>query len=148
MSISSNVRYLDDSGVFRVTLFPLSDLVPHEEFIQTHLEEVESGVIKDEEWTRPLIVCAFTKVILDGHHRHQIGMRKSLKYVPVVLVNYSSSEIAIYNGDSEKTMEYSLVLRTIDRGMLLPEKFTRHQFSSRLSGVKTCTCKVPMSALR
>ena len=141
-------RFTDSSGMLRVSLFPTSLLIPHEEFIQTHLEEVKSGVIVDGLWTRPIIVDYFTGIILDGHHRHQLTIQEELKFVPAVLVNYSSPEIVIHNGDKEGTIDYRVVLNSVDRGMLLPGKFTRHQFSSRLSGVKSCTCKVPMSALR
>lgn len=141
-------RFTDSSGMLRVSLFPTSLLIPHEEFIQTHLEEVKSGVIVDGLWTRPIIVDYFTGIILDGHHRHQLTIQEELKFVPAVLVNYSSPEIFIHNGDKEGTIDYRLVLNSVDRGMLLPKKFTRHVFNSRLKNVKTCTCKVPMSALR
>lgn len=141
-------RFTDSSGMLRVSLFPTSLLIPHEEFIQTHLEEVKSGVIVDGLWTRPIIVDYFTGIILDGHHRHQLTIQEELKFVPAVLVNYSSPEIVIHNGDKEGTIDYRLVLNSVDRGMLLPKKFTRHVFNSRLKNVKTCTCKVPMSALR
>ena len=141
-------RFTDSSGMLRVSLFPTSLLIPHEEFIQTHLEEVKSGVIVEGLWTRPIIVDYFTGIILDGHHRHQLTIQEELKFVPAVLVNYSSPEIVIHNGDKEGTIDYRLVLNSVDRGMLLPKKFTRHMFSGRLEKVKTCTCKVPMSALR
>ena len=148
MSISKNVRHLDDSSMFRVTPFPVAHLIPHEEYIPTHLIEVRDGVIIDDVWTRPIIVCAFTGVILDGHHRHQLTIQEELKFVPAVLVNYSSPEIVIHNGDKEGTIDYRVVLNSVDRGMLLPKKFTRHVFSGRLENVKSCTCKVPMSARR
>ena len=141
-------RFTDSSGMLRVSLFPTSLLIPHEEFIQNHLEEVKSGVIVDGLWTRPIIVDYFTGIILDGHHRHQLTIQEELKFVPAVLVNYSSPEIVIHNGDKEGTIDYRVVLNSVDRGLLLPEKFTRHVFSGRLENVKTCTCKVPMSALR
>ena len=141
-------RFTDSSGMLRVSLFPTSLLIPHEEFIQTHLEEVKSGVIVDGFWTRPIIVDYFTGVILDGHHRNQLTLQEELKFVPAVLVNYSSPEIVIHNGDKEGTIDYRVVLNSVDRGLLLPKKFTRHVFSGRLENVKTCTCKVPMSALR
>ena len=144
----SVTRYTDSSGMLRVSLFPTSLLIPHEEFIQTHLEEVKSGVIVDGLWTRPIIVDYFTGIILDGHHRHQLTIQEELKFVPAVLVNYSSPEIVIHNGDKEGTIDYRVVLNSVDRGLLLPKKFTRHVFSGRLENVKTCTCKVPMSALR
>ena len=141
-------RFTDSSGMLRVSLFPTSLLIPHEEFIPTHLEEVKSGVIVDGLWTRPIIVDYFTGIILDGHHRHQLTIQEELKFVPAVLVNYSSPEIVIHNGDKEGTIDYRVVLNSVDRGLLLPKKFTRHVFSGRLENVKTCTCKVPMSALR
>lgn len=141
-------RFTDSSGMLRVSLFPTSLLIPHEEFIQNHLEEVKSGVIVDGLWTRPIIVDYFTGIILDGHHRHQLTIQEELKFVPAVLVNYSSPEIVIHNGDKEGTIDYRVVLNSVDRGLLLPKKFTRHVFSGRLENVKSCTCKVPMSALR
>lgn len=151
MNISKNVPsrnlHMDDSGVFRVNKCPVCLLRPHEDFIQTHLDEVEGGVINDGIWTRPIIVCFFTGIILDGHHRHQVALRNGLKFVPVVYVNYSSEDIVIYNGDKKDTLTSETIINTVERGLLLPRKFTRHVFSGSLAGIKEATCRVPMYEL-
>ena len=87
---------MSSDGDLRVTVRPVSSLLPHEETMPDHVEWVarsisEGGVQKD-----PVIIDKDTGAVLDGMHRLAAFTKLGLENVVCCSVAYSSPKISLH----------------------------------------------------
>ena len=110
-----------------IHLLPLAELKPHEKCCPTNFEYWLKQIAHEQYWTHPLLVHKDTKIIMDGHHRHQIAKSLGLKYIPCVLTNYANRYLKVYSYKDSSVMDNQRIIDAGESGKLFDKKSTRHQ---------------------
>lgn len=130
----------------RVDLVPLEVLLPHELTISKKVDELEKMTHRWKAYVLPLVVDENTGVILDGHHRHQVALRLSLKCLPCVKVDYQgddSVELDVWPNCGRDSITKEEVVQAGLQGELFQPKTSRHRLSDHLPPIS-----VPLSRLK
>lgn len=109
-----------------VTFIETGKLIAHEEINSIRLEEVRQDVMTRGILELPLLVDRASLIILDGHHRFRVLQELGKKTVPVLLIDYLSSEIQMFPRRKELPVTKQDVLTVRTTRKLFPEKTTRH----------------------
>lgn len=115
-----------------VELVDISWLKPHEEFKQKKVDELVKVTLQWGCYTKPLLVDRKTGAILDGHHRHQVGLVLGLSKVPAVLFDYLVDDSIIVEPFPNKEIDSLSKQDVIDMSLsdsLFTPKTTRHTTS-------------------
>lgn len=75
-----------------IVLVPVDWLKPHEQIKERNRDKLLEVTKRWGGYTKPLIVDKHTGAILDGHHRHSVAQRLSLKRVPALCIDYLANE--------------------------------------------------------
>lgn len=110
-----------------VHLLPLIELKPHERCCPNNFEYWFNQLVTKQYWTDPLLVHKDTKIIMDGHHRHQIAQRLNLKYIPCILTSYTNPYLKVYSYKDNSIFDNQLIIEAGESGKLFDIKSTRHQ---------------------
>lgn len=122
-----------DNNSWRLTLFPLELLRPHEQVDGEYLECLKEVITRDDVLIKPLIVDLKTFIILDGHHRFKILKDLCKKYVPVVLVDYDDDNLVKVSSWRPGVIVTKQRVREAGlSGRLLPPKTSKHILSFRV----------------
>ena len=105
-------------------------LVPHEQIIEDHLQELLETICRDGVLRQPVIVDRASMVILDGHHRVSAMKRLSCPLIPAYLVDYSDPSIVVHPRRADIPVDKESVVRTGLRGIPYPPLTSRHEWPS------------------
>ncbi len=112
-------------GIVNVT-----GLVPHEQIIEDHLQELLETIWRDGVLRQPVIVDRASMVILDGHHRVSVMRRLSCPLIPAYLVDYSDPSIVVHARRADIPVDKESVVRTGLGGIPYPPLTSRHEWPS------------------
>jgi len=112
-----------------IHLLPLEILKPHEKFCPNIMNYWLRKIIFKKHWTQPILVHKETKIIMDGHHRHQIAQKLGLKYIPCILTDYTNPYLKVYYSDNQAIMDDQIILKAGQTGRLLDKKSSRHELA-------------------
>ncbi len=102
--METSISIVDDSPIIfdrasgitiKLKLMPLSELRPHEETIDSLVEEIARDILSKGFVRDPLIVDENTQIVLDGMHRLAALNRIDAYLAPCALIDYSSESIRI-----------------------------------------------------
>ncbi len=113
--------------LYGIVLVPVSDLRPHEFYIEDRVRRLMDEILKDGYIKRPVIVDAKTMTILDGHHRVEVARRLGLGRIPAMLVDYDSECVAVDSWKRNIRVTKEVVRRAAETGRLLPPRTSRHR---------------------
>jgi len=116
-----------------VTLVPLQWLKPHEEIKVKNRDKLLEMTKKWGGYTKPLIVDVATGAILDGHHRHSVGVLLGLKRLPALCVNYLEDEsihVDVWPHCGRQSLTKGEVVEMSLSGGLFPPKTSRHSIAN------------------
>ncbi len=111
---------------FVVKLVPIRVLRSHERVIEEHVEELMRQLLRDGRLFYPVLVDEATMVVLDGHHRVEALKRLGARYIPALLVDYSSDVVRVDSWRDGWRVCKEDVIRAGIKGKLLPPKTSRH----------------------
>ncbi len=103
-----------DGDEVRVTIRPVASLLPHEETIPSHVQQVAEQVTRDGVQKDPVIVDSASGAVLDGMHRLAAFASLGLQNVVCSIVDYSSQSIGllrwarVYSGPGEASLRSTL----------------------------------------
>ena len=129
-----------------VELVPISWLRPHEEVKPRNVDTLHEMTLRWSAYTKPLLVDRESGTILDGHHRHQVGIRIGLSRLPVIKVDYLEDdgiELDLWPASDIESITKQQDIDTALSEGLFPPKTTRHRFSDYLPPIA-----VPLDLLR
>ena len=129
-----------------VELVPITWLRPHEEVKPRNVDTLHEMTLRWSAYTKPLLVDRESGTILDGHHRHQVGIRIGLSRLPVIKVDYLEDESIELDIWPASTLESLTKQQVIDMALsenVFPPKTSRHRFSDHLPPIA-----VPLDLLR
>ncbi|MEC8927420.1 MAG: hypothetical protein VYB17_04105 [Candidatus Thermoplasmatota archaeon] len=129
-----------------VELAPIAWLRPHEEVKPRNVDTLHEMTLRWSAYTKPLLVDRESGTILDGHHRHQVGIRIGLSRLPVIKVDYLEDEgieLDLWPASQLESITKQEVIDTALSEDLFPPKTTRHRFSDHLPPIA-----VPLDLLR
>ena len=112
-----------------VVLVPLAWLKPHEEIKVRNRDKLLEMTKRWGGYTKPLLVDKQTGTILDGHHRHSIGVLLDLKRVPALCVDYMDDhliELDVWPGCGRDSLTKREVIEMALSGDCFPPKTSRH----------------------
>jgi len=131
LKVSAN-RKADLGGyTAEVQLVELDKLFPHEAVSPEHLKKLTEEIVKDGFLKRAIVVDKNTNVILDGEHRFAILQNLGCKKIPVVYVDYTSSEIQVESRNSNRKLTKKDVIVAGLSGKILPPKASKHMIRNR-----------------
>jgi hypothetical protein len=110
-------------GIVNVTT-----LVPHEQIIEDHLQELLETIWRDGVLRQPVIVDRASMVILDGHHRVSAMKKLSCPLIPAYLVDYSDPGIVVHPRRADIPVDKESVVRTGLGGVPYPPLTSRHEW--------------------
>ena len=121
------LNFIDD--FLSIHLVPVTMLKPHEKFCTENLNFWLEQIAMKQYWTHPLLVHKETKIIMDGHHRHQIGQKLGLKYIPCILTSYKNPYVKVYSYKDNSILDEELIIQAGESGKLFDKKSTRHEIA-------------------
>ena len=112
-----------------VELVPIEWLKPHEEVRWKGVRELAKVTQRWGCYTKPLLVDSKTGAILDGHHRHQVGIELNLNRLPAILLDYlADGKITVEawpNSDEKRLTKADIIAMSLSDG-LYPPKTSKH----------------------
>ena len=129
-----------------VELVPIAWLRPHEEVKPRNVDTLHEMTLRWSAYTKPLLVDRQTGTILDGHHRHQVGIRIGLSRLPVIKVDYLEAagiELDVWPSCELTDLTKQQVIDMALSGNVYPPKTSRHRVSDHLPPIA-----VPLDLLR
>ena len=129
-----------------VELVPIAWLRPDEKVNPLNFDTLHEMTLRWSAYTKPLLVDRESGTILDGHHRHQVGIRIGLSRLPVIKVDYLEDESIELDIWPASTLESLTKQQVIDMALsenVFPPKTSRHRFSDHLPPIA-----VPLDLLR
>lgn len=107
-------------------ILPINILKPHEEVDPKLVEELvadirESGILR-----KAIAIDRDSKVILDGHHRVRSLEILGCRFIPCILLDYSSPSIIVLSWSGDTPLPKTLVVYSGLRGIRLPPKTSKH----------------------
>ena len=109
-----------------VELCDLRVLKTHEQIDPERFAELKAKFEKDKVWTHPIVIDNDHGVVLDGHHRFAIALEMGLRRIPVVLVDYFSSDIAVCQRRTDIPVTKESVIKRAKSKNNYPHKTTKH----------------------
>jgi L-serine kinase (ADP) len=125
-----------------VVLLPITLVRPHENHDEGRAIELRFKIGADGYFTHPVCLDRNTMTILDGHHRVRAARLLEFEYVPSVLVDYSTEDIAVAAWRLGELITRQDVLAAASSGALMPIKTSRHLFGRPIG-----ECSVPLGVL-
>ena len=114
------------SAALNRTYVKTSDLLPHEQIIPAHLEEIiqffdKAGTVP------PILIDSKSKVILDGHHRFNMARHRGLKIIECFQVDYrNDSHIRVVDMRNNCALSKDAVIEAALTRNLFPPKTSKH----------------------
>jgi hypothetical protein len=108
------------------TYVKTSELLPHEQIIPHHLEEIiqffdKAGAVP------PILIDSRSKVILDGHHRFNMARHRGLKTIECFQVDYrNDSRIRVIDMRNNCALSKDAVIKAALTRTLFPPKTSKH----------------------
>ena len=121
---SSEIDVLFDAP--EVQLISVEGLHHIEEHEEARVKELEEKIRAEKRWTRPVIVEAKNKLILDGQHRYEVARSLKLKKIPAILVDYDS--VKVWTLRREYPVSAAKVAAKVRRNEVYPYKTVKHKF--------------------
>lgn len=118
-----------------VVLLALNQLRAHEQVCPQRLAVVKAMILKAGRINNPVIVDRKTKIILDGHHRVASLRQLNYRLVPAMEVDYFSNQARVYSRRKNFIIMKAIVVQTVLKNMIYPQKTTRHLIKNRIRGV-------------
>lgn len=115
-----------------VTLVPVSWLKAHEEIKVRNRDKLLEMTERWGGYTKPLIVDRATGAILDGHHRHSVGLLLGLKRVPAICLDYLEDdriEVDVWPGCGRESITKQDVVEMSLSPEVFPPKTSRHRIA-------------------
>lgn len=96
-----------------------------EEIILQNLIDVENALgLNIEKW--PPLIITTENFILDGHHRYILALKNKITLVPVRVFDYHDTRIKVFDYNTLKALDKSVLLAKYESGLKLPAKSTKH----------------------
>ena len=118
-----------------VELVDISWLKAHEEIKDNRVEKLKDMTKRWGGYTKPLLVDSKTGCILDGHHRHRVGILLNLKRLPVILCDYLNDDdikLDVWPNCGKNHITKQEVIEMALSDNLFPPKTSRHFLSDNL----------------
>ena len=115
-----------------IVLVPIEWLKPHEEIKERNCKRLLDMTLQWEGYTKPIIVDKQTGAILDGHHRHNVGLRLRLDVLPAVCIDYLSDERIIVELWPASNLEQITKHEVIEMSLsphVFPPKTSKHSLT-------------------
>lgn len=104
----------------------ISTLKGHEKVDAQKLADLKNQIESDGILKRSIAVDVNTNVVLDGHHRTAALKLLGCSKIPVLFVDYKSSEIGVKTSEKGEECPKSRVIEAALKGQLLSPKSTWH----------------------
>jgi len=112
--------------VTEAKLVELDKLKQHEEVDSAHLKELKEEIKSDKILKFAIVVDKNTNVILDGEHRFNALKELECKSIPVVYVDYNSSDIEVQTWRKNPSLTKKDIIEAGLSGKKLPPKTSKH----------------------
>ena len=112
-----------------VELVDINWLKAHEEVKEKRVEKLKEMTKRWGGYTKPLLVDSITGCILDGHHRHKVGLLLDLKRLPVILCDYLNDDeikLEVWPNCGKNNITKKEVIDMALSDDLFPPKTSRH----------------------
>ncbi len=119
----------------QVELLPIDSLLPHEQVIEEKVVQLLEVTLQWGCYTKPVIVDGNSGVLLDGHHRHQVGLRLGLRRLPAVVVDYLDDDditVSAWPSSGLESISKQDVLAMGLSDEVYPPKTSRHSLADHL----------------
>ncbi len=110
----------------QLTLIHIEKLIGHEEVDPYHLQSLMTEIESDGFLRMPVVVDRHTNTILDGHHRCHALRQLNCRRIPVIFINYDSSEVVAAAWREGEEVTKDSVLYAALSGRRLPTKTSKH----------------------
>lgn len=139
------------SESIQASIVNINSLHEHEEINKQYCEELTMKIKKDGVIKRAIAVDKNTMVVLDGHHRLNALKELGCQKIPIMLIDYTMSEIQVRSWNGIKVNKGD-VLEAGLGSKKLPAKTSKHMFiangKARHISVLERRLNVPLRNLR
>lgn len=117
---------------YELAIRDISYFLPSEAVDWGHVERLAQEIAAAQCWTDPLPVDRDSGIVMDGNHRLQAATLLGLSRIPCVLVDYQDPRVSVLDWNSGGRFSVGEIFRTVENGLVLPYKTTRHSFAPTL----------------
>jgi len=110
-------------------ILPIKILKPHEGVDFKLVEELAANIRETGVLRKAVAIDQDSKVILNGHHRVKALEALGCKFVPCILLDYSSQSIIVLSWSKGMPLPKTLIINSGLKGRLLPPKTSKHMVS-------------------
>jgi hypothetical protein len=116
--------------ILEVCEIPVSELKPSEHINNGRAISLANKIEEDGIWRKPLIIEKNTRIVMDGHHRLEVGKILFLEKLPCIILTYDNPHISVTSWDDlTRLIDPKEIINAGETGVLLNYKSTRHVFS-------------------
>ena len=109
-----------------IVFIRIEELREHEEIRPDYLEELKNEILSDGMLKMPIAVDRSTYINLDGHHRLHALKKIGCKKIPVILVDYQSTEIEVIPWREGEKITKEMIIDTALTGKRMRPKTSKH----------------------
>jgi len=109
-----------------IVFIRIEELKEHEEIRPHYLEELKNEILSDGILKMPIAVDRETCIILDGHHRLHALKKIGCNKIPVIMVDYQSSEIEVIPWREGEKITKAMIIHTALTGKRMAPKTSKH----------------------
>jgi L-serine kinase (ADP) len=134
--INSNKRIIKNN----INMVNVNNISPIEHFIKKRVEILKKKILKDNVWTKPIIIDDKNNLLMDGHHRFEVAKQLGFNKIPAIKISYDSIEI--WSLKSSELVTKELVKKRALIGEIYPNKTVKHYFKFEVK-----QCDISLSSL-
>lgn len=114
----------EQSEVCTVEVAGLKHIEEHDE---SRVKELAEKIMRENQWTQPIIVEKKNHMVLDGQHRLEVAKALGFTKIPAILVDYNS--VRVWTLRREYPVSQKKVFAKVKSGKVYPYKTVKHKFS-------------------
>jgi len=144
MTSSAKDEQIYTSTGWPVKFCKLDELMPHEEICLAHARALKKQIAAAKSFTKPVVIDAADKILLDGHHRFWCLKEAFQTFlIPVIEVDYDdASLLSIDSWRTDMHIDRSVVRHAARSGQLLPKKSSKHKLQHPIGSID-----IPLTSL-
>ncbi len=112
-----------------IKILPINKLRPHEEVDSKMVRELAILIKEEGIFRKAIAIDKKNNIILDGHHRVKALEILGCKFIPCILLDYSSPLIIVLSWNDNTMLSKELIIDSGIKGNLLPPKTSRHMIN-------------------
>lgn len=104
------------------------ELKPTEHINEGRMIALAKHIARQGHWSKPILIDASSRAIMDGHHRFHAAKLLKLAKLPCLMLSYDDPNLRVVSWAGGSPFNPDKILQAAKSGNLLEFKTTKHSF--------------------